>query len=226
MSDPITILAQNWGVISVIALAGVSAIAEKMHLDKGKVTSFAQSILDYYDPTKIEANTAPEGIPEVTFTMAADDKAKLIAGKSLEDATKILTQIEQAEKDRKAKYTIEYPDGTINIEYGYIKSQSFTALPLLEMEKIGNFDPREHTAETWGMLPSGAGARGLKMPDAGFGNMVFAHPEAEKVSMREQVDAAEKAGLREYIVKFSGGYYQIDSGIVVAASGMPAKGVA
>lgn len=82
---------------------------------------------------------------------------------------------------------------------------------------MGDFNPKEHTAEERGINAKGDYVRGLKMPPSRFENMVHGHSEAEKKSMRQQVDEAEAKGLRTYQVKHAKGYYNIENGIVIGS---------
>jgi hypothetical protein len=59
------------------------------------------------------------------------------------------------------------------------------------------------------------------MPESRFNNMIHGHPASEVPDMRKQVDEAEAAGLRDYQVSFSGGFYLIHDGIVMGGSGSP-----
>lgn len=167
----------------------------------------------FMDPANTDVTKAPEFVPVTAFAMSPDTKAEIIAGRNLEETQKILAEIQKQEDARVKTYTIKTDDGEeYVIEYGYIKTRP----PLLVQEDIlaGTFDPKLHPAEERGYLPSGEYARGLKMPDERFRNMAAGHSPEEVASMRKQVDEAERAGLREYMVKFTNGYYLIENGIV------------
>ena len=83
---------------------------------------------------------------------------------------------------------------------------------------MGDFNPKEHTAEEKGYDAEGNYVRGLKMPESRFKNMVHGHSADEQRSIRQQVDEAEAKGLRTYQVKHSKGYYTIENGIVVGSA--------
>jgi hypothetical protein len=83
---------------------------------------------------------------------------------------------------------------------------------------MGDFNPKEHTAEEKGYDATGNYVRGLKMPPSRFENMVHGHSAAEQKSMRQQVDEAEAKGLRKYQVKHPKGYYNIENGIVIGSA--------
>jgi hypothetical protein len=82
---------------------------------------------------------------------------------------------------------------------------------------MGDFDPKQHTAEEAGYDAQDRYVRGLKMPESRFRNMVFNHSPEEQASMRKQVDEAEAAGLRTYQVKFAKGFYTIENGSVIGS---------
>lgn len=167
----------------------------------------------FMDPGNTEVTKAPEYIPAAAFSMSPETLAEIIAGRSQEEATKILAEIRKAEDGRVKRYTIKTGDGEeYVIEYGYI----LTRPPDEDLDEVvtGDFDPKTHTAEERGYLPNGDYARGLKMPDSRFRNMAAGHPAEEVAAMRKQVDEAEAQGLRNYMVKFSNGFYLIENGIV------------
>ncbi|OPX69236.1 MAG: hypothetical protein A4E37_00506 [Methanoregulaceae archaeon PtaB.Bin056] len=82
---------------------------------------------------------------------------------------------------------------------------------------MGDFDPKKHIAEESGYDARDNYVRGLKMPETRFKNMVHNHPPDEQKRMRTQVDEAEAAGLRNYQVRHSKGFYIIENGIVVGS---------
>jgi len=84
--------------------------------------------------------------------------------------------------------------------------------------RMGDFNPKEHTAEEAGYDAKNNYVRGLKMPDSLFNNMVHGHSANEQTSMRQQVDEAEAKGLRTYQVKHSKGYYNIENGIMIGSA--------
>jgi len=83
---------------------------------------------------------------------------------------------------------------------------------------MGDFNPKQHTAEEAGYDLKDNYVRGLKMPEKRFKNMVHNHSPEEQKSMRKQVDEAEAAGLRTYQVRHSRGYYSIENGIVIGSA--------
>ena len=83
---------------------------------------------------------------------------------------------------------------------------------------MGDFDPKKHTAEERGYDAKDNYVRGLRMPPTRFENMVHGHSDAEKKSMRQQVDEAEAEGHRTYQVKHAKGYYTIENGIVIGSA--------
>jgi hypothetical protein len=85
---------------------------------------------------------------------------------------------------------------------------------------MGEFNPKEHTAEQRGYDAKGNYVRGLKMPPSRFENMVHGHSSDEQKSMRQQVNEAEARGLRKYYVKHSRGYYTVENGIVIGTPKM------
>ncbi len=84
--------------------------------------------------------------------------------------------------------------------------------------RMGDFDPRKHTAEERGIDAKGNYVRGLKMSETRFKNMVTGHSPAEQQSMRQQVEEAEAKGLRTYQIKHAKGYYNIENGIVIGSA--------
>lgn len=84
---------------------------------------------------------------------------------------------------------------------------------------MGDFDPRQHTAQEAGYTSENKYVRGLKMSQTSFGNMAAGHSPDEVATMRKQVDDAEARGLRKYQVRHARGYYDIENGIVIG-SGM------
>ena len=111
-------------------------------------------------------------------------------------------------------------------EVAWIKpaEPSYVALEEVLPEEVGTFEPRLYPAEQSGLDKNGQWVRGLKMPIERFNNMVHGHSETEKADMRRQVDEAEAAGLRGYMVKFGLGYYLVENGIVIGGAGSPVKG--
>lgn len=202
---PPAIMESLWALILALIAAAI-AYLEKMKKD---------DIVAFMDPTDTKVLSAPDGVPAVTYTMATEEKAKLLGGKSSADTQAILQQIAAAENEKLATYTISYSGGSYEIEYGYIKAQT--------TKGSGAFDPRESPAEGRGFDANGNWVRGLKMPDERFENMVTGHTPEDRAWMRSQVDQAELGGLREYKVSFSGGYYLIENGIVKGGSGAPVK---
>jgi hypothetical protein len=59
---------------------------------------------------------------------------------------------------------------------------------------MGDFNPKEHTAEESGYDAKDHYVRGLKMPESLFQNMVHGHSPDEEKRMRQQVDEAEGKG--------------------------------
>lgn len=171
----------------------------------------------FMDPSNTEVNKAPDFVPASAYSMAPEAMAEIIAGRSQEEATRILAEIKKQEDAKVKGYTIKTDDGEEwGIEYGYIKTR-----PGIEVDEVvlpGTFDPKVHTAEEWGNNPDGNFVRGLKMPDSRFKNMAVNHPPEEVASMRKQVDEAEAQGWRNYIVKFGSGFYVVENGIVKGGS--------
>ena len=166
----------------------------------------------FMDPANTDVTKAPAFVPATTFVMAPKTKAEIIAGRNLEETQKILMTIQQNEDARVKNYTIKTDDGEeYVIEYGYILTR-----PPEDFEEVikGDFDPKLHTAEESGVNKEGDYTRGLKMPDERFKNMAVGHPAEEVAAMRKQVDEAEAQGFRNYMVKFSNGFYLIENGIV------------
>lgn len=170
----------------------------------------------FMDPKNTGVTKAPEFIPATAYAMSPETMAEIVAGRSQEETQKILAEIRKAEDDRVKRYTIKTSDGDeYVIEYGYILVRPEEEDLNEELSPMkGDFDPRLHTAEESGFIPEGGFARGLKMPDSRFSNMAAGHSPEEVASMRKQVDEAEAKGLRNYIVKFSNGFYIIENGIV------------
>lgn len=78
---------------------------------------------------------------------------------------------------------------------------------------VGSFDPKTHTAEEAGYNQNGDYVRGLKMSEESFRYITFDLPPDEAPKIRGKVDSAEKAGLREYQISTSKGFYNIENGI-------------
>ena len=209
---PPEIMQSLWALVLVVITA-IIAYIEKMKKDE---------IIAFMDPTDTTTLSAPEGLPAVTYTMGTAEKARILAGKTPAETKAILTQIETAEAEKLAAYTITFPGGSYEIEYGYVKSS--TEPQVFEPgSEVGTFDPKENPAEASGLDAKGNWVRGLKMPEERFANMVHGHTSEDRAAMRTQVDQAEKAGLRNYKVAFNGGYYLIENGIVSGGSGAPLK---
>lgn len=187
-----------------IAIPAIVAYYQKSQKDEGTA---------FMDPGNTDVTKAPDYIPDSAFTMKPETEAEIIAGRSQEEIQKILSEIRKQEQARVKTYTIKCSDGgEYVIEYGYILTRPEEEDELPDIG--GDFDPKVHTAEEHGDLPDGTFARGLKMPDSRFNNMAAGHPAEEVAAMRKQVDEAESQGLRNYMVKFSNGFYLIENGIV------------
>ena len=78
------------------------------------------------------------------------------------------------------------------------------------------FDPQDTTIMT---PPAGTPDRSWKMSD-GVKNFIINSqvPEDEKAAVLEQIAAAEKAGLVDYKISFSKGYYDISYGQIAGAA--------
>lgn len=192
-------------LLIAVVIPAVIAYWQKSQKDEGTA---------FMDPNDTEVTKAPEYIPDAAFTMKPETEAEIIAGRSQAEIQRILTEVRKQEEARVKTYTIKCLDGDeYVIEYGYILKRP----DVVENLKIepGDFDPKVHTAEESGYDKDGDYVRGLMMPEGRLKNMVHQHTPEDQASMRQQVREAEAAGLRWYQVKFTGGYYTIENGIVI-----------
>lgn len=199
-------MAQIMELLAAVVIPAVIAYYQKSQKDEGTA---------FMDPSNTEVTKAPDYIPDSAFVMKPGTMAKIVAGRSQEEVTRILAEIKKAEEGRVKRYTIKTADGDeYVIEYGYIDVWPEEDDDSLEPVK-GDFDPKIHTAEEHGSTPEGNYVRGLKMPDSRFANMAVGHTLEDIASMRKQVDEAEAKGFRNYMVKFSNGFYVIENGVVI-----------
>jgi len=187
---PPVIMESLWALILAL-VAAVIAYLEKMKKDE---------IVAYMDPTDTEVLAAPEGVPAVTYVMNPATKSKILAGLSGPDLQNVLNQIETAEKERLATYTITYSDGSFDIEYGYVANETVNANVLIAAVADATRPPNKVDEETFRWLMAGL-------------------PESEAASVRAQVDAAEAKGLRQFTVTTSRWVYIIDNGMLAGSKG-------
>lgn len=193
---------------AIIAFVVPTIIAYYQKSQKDEGTAFM-------NPSDTEVIKAPDYIPASAFAMPPEVQAEIIAGKSYEETTRLLKEIKAQEEARVKSYTLKTSDGEYVIEYGYIKTRPAPLETVPDPQHPGDFDPRLHTAEESGFNKEGNFVRGLKMPEARIKNLLFNHTPEDQASMKQQIAEAEEAGLRNYVVKFSGGLYQIENGIIV-----------
>lgn len=194
--------------VIIAIVTGVIAYYQKSQKDEAAA---------FMEPANIDVTKAPSFVPATAFVMSPETKAEIVAGRSLEETQKILAVIQQNEDARVKSYTIKTSDGEYGIEYGYIKTR-----PVVEEGNeplpSGDFDPKIHTAEEAGIDKKGDWVRGLHMPESRLKNLVHNHTLEDQASLKEQVANAEAQGERNYIAKFSGGFYIIENGIVIGGS--------
>jgi hypothetical protein len=77
----------------------------------------------------------------------------------------------------------------------------------------GGFDPRYHFATESGIGPDGMKIRGLKMNEESFAFITYGMSAEEAQRVRDQVNLAEKAGLRRYEIDTDKGWYAVENGI-------------
>ncbi len=196
-------------ILIAVIIPAMLAYWQKTQKDEGTA---------FMDPGNTDVTKAPDYIPDSAFTMKPETEAEIIAGRSQEEIQTILSEIRKQEQAGVKAYTIKCDDGDeYVIEYGYILTRPSPPDTLPSPITPGDFDPKLHTAEESGFNEKGEYSRGLKMPEARIKNLLFNHTPEDQASMRKQIEEAESAGLRNYVVKFSGGLYQIESGIMVGS---------
>jgi hypothetical protein len=163
---------------------------------------------------------------------AAGSSAKLMAGTMRIRADGVITVEEQQEAGKLWLELCEEIEeitgkGIVNTkEVEWIKAEEKETNPINDIvaktRAEGTFDPKVHTAEEEGIDANGGWCRGLKMPDARFANMITGHSADEAKYMRKQVDEAEAAGLRYYVVKWKpddpSRYYVVENGVVIGGT--------
>ncbi|MBP1927721.1 hypothetical protein J2741_000268 [Methanolinea mesophila] len=80
-----------------------------------------QDLISFFDPADDRVTEAPDTIPARSWKMNDETKKWVVCGHSPEDQASLLTQIAEAEQQRKVSYLISVPGCYYEIEYGLLK---------------------------------------------------------------------------------------------------------
>ena len=115
-------------IIELIVAAAMAVFAyirnrQKNQAETGKALAQEETaqVIRFFDPTDDTVTQAPPSLPTRTYKMTNETKRWIIFDHPPVEQEAILRQIAEAEAQGSDIYTIDYPGGYYEIEYGLLK---------------------------------------------------------------------------------------------------------